>query len=405
MKEHFHLFPVLPRRAMRWAGFAKAVAACAVTAGALHVPEAAAAGGNQSCSSSSMRAETSWNVMNNFAGIANGVSIADITFSQTTTALNTLINYAVEAVVLMPAGSLGPYQTIPLSTFPGLGLRWSWAGYEDLGGAAVNTSMLRPVGTVVTSSAIFTNATFTSTPTTKTFKLKWKFELVVTDVRAYAGGVGDFSRESNLGSMSVLPSINDITAPIKKQACSPVLSGFQQALGKGGVIALPELPKPPTPTCQFPISTLNQTVTLNDSSTGSVPANGAARTEGAASETRFNINAVNCGANSNYAIYFTDTSAAGASKDYLNSTSGGALSGKVNLRLYQGSNSVPVQFGPAPTGSSLPANPPGVTNSGTQAGSSFVHDFYAQYVRAPGVTGTLPAGTMGAQTTVTVVYP
>nr|WP_240154369.1 fimbrial protein [Comamonas sp. Tr-654] len=174
-------------------------------------------------------------------------------------------------------------------------------------------------------------------------------------------------------------------------------------MGSGGIIALPELPKPPTPTCQFPVANLNQTVGLNLSTTGRVPANGSARTEGAGSETRFNISAINCGDGASYSIYFTDTNAAGATKNYLNGT--GQLASKVNLRLYQGSNNEPVQFGIAPTGSSLPLHPPAVTNQLTLANTSFFHDFYVQYVRAPGEAGTLPAGNMQAQATVTVVYP
>lgn len=389
----------------RWSWLTRALAACAVTAAALHTPHAAAAGG-QTCYASPMQSEVPWQLRTDFSGLTNGVTVADVVFSQTISAGNVQVNYTGEVSAINPSAS-GLFNTVPLQTFPGLGLRWSYAGYENVSNAEVDPSTLPAVGTVVTRPGVsyLVKARFTTTPPTKVFKFKWRFELVVTDIRAYAGGIGDFTRETGLGGMQALPSVSDIYPTIVHQSCYPTLAGFDQALGAGGAIALPELPKPPTPTCQFPISTLNQTVMLNSSTTGRVPANGAARTEGAASETRFNINAVNCGANSNYAIYFIDTSAAGASKDYLNSTSGSALSGKVNLRLYQGSNSVPVQYGPAPTGSGLPANPPGVTNSGTQAGSNFVHDFYAQYVRAPGVTGTLPAGSMGAQTTITVVYP
>lgn len=387
----------------RWVWFTKALAACAVTASVLHAPNAIA-GGGQACFASGIQSEGPWTIVTSLGGIANGVTVAETTFSQSVTATSTLQNYAMLVTVVRPT-QLGAYQTIPLATFPGLGLRWSYAGYDDVSNAAVNTSLLPPIGKVVTTSTSnFLNTTFTTNVSTKQYKHKWKFELVVTDVRAYAGGTGDFTRETILNGIQIMPTVRDNTASPTNQSCTPVLSGFAQALGVGGSISLPELPKPPTPTCQFPIGDLNQTVGLNFSTTGNVPANGAARTAGATSETRFNINAVNCGANSNYAIYFTDTAAAGAIKDYLNSSSG-SLSGQVNLRLYQGSNSTPVQYGPPPTGSGLPANPPAVSNSNTMAGSNFVHDFYAQYVRAPGVTGTLPSGTLGAQATVTVVYP
>ncbi|WP_043005548.1 fimbrial protein [Comamonas testosteroni] len=341
--------------------------------------------------------------MNNFAGIANNVSVADVIFSQTITASNTLLNFTAEASVLTP-GATGPYQTVALATFPGLGLRWKFAGYEDVSNAAINTGMLPSVGAVITNSASYwINAKFTSNATPKKYKLKWKFELVVTDLRAYAGGMGDFSRETSLNAMQVLSSIGDVTAPIVHQACSPVLSGFAQALGAGGVIALPELPKPPTPTCQFPIGTLNQTIALNPVSGASVPASGSLRAS-ASNETRFQINANNCGANTDYAIYFTDANAAGASKDYL--ITAGALANKVNLRMYQGAGSAPIQFGPAPTGSSLPPHSPGLVNSNTPANSNFIHDFYVQYVRAPGVDASqVTPGSLTAKMIITVMYP
>ncbi|WP_407713841.1 fimbrial protein [Comamonas testosteroni] len=397
MKTPFHSSSALPRR---WAGLA--LAACAVTAAALHAPDAAAAG-QQQCTNSAMQAEGPWNITTNFAGIANGVSIADITYSHSVTATNTLINYVMGLTVETP-GATGPYQTVPLLTFPGLGLRWSWAGYDNISNAQVNTSALRPVGSVVTAfGREWIAAPFTTNVPTKQFRVRWKLELVVTDIRAYAGGVGNFNNESGLRGMRVTPSIKDNVAPVVLQACSPVFSNLAQALAAGGALALPELPKPPTPTCQFPVASLNQSVPLNRGTTGSVPANGAGRAEGAVGETPFFINAVNCGADSNYALYFTDANQAGGNKEYLNST--GAQAGKVNLRMYSAGSTVPVQFGPPAVGGSQPAYAAGVTNSGTAAGSSFNHPLTVQYVRAPGYVGPLTADSLAAQATVTVVYP
>lgn len=397
MKTHSYPSSALPRR---WAGLA--LAACAVTAAALHAPDAAAAGGQQ-CTNSAMQADTAWRVTTNFAGIANGVTIADLTFSHSVKATNTRMNYIMGLTVESP-GATGPYQTVPLLTFPGLGLRWSWQGYENISNAEVNTNYLRPVGSVVTSyGQEWIAAPFTTNVLTKQFRAKWKLELVVTDINVYAGGVGNFNNESGLRFMRVTPTIKDNVAPVVLQACFPVFSNLADAMRQGGALALPELPKPPTPTCQFPVASLNQSVPLNRGTTGSVPANGAGRAEGAVGETPFFINAVNCGADSNYALYFTDANQAGGNKEYLNST--GAQAGKVNLRMYSAGSTVPVQFGPPPVGGSQPAYAAGVTNSGTAAGSSFNHPLTVQYVRAPGYAGALTADSLAAQATVTVVYP
>ncbi|MBS3021080.1 hypothetical protein DJFAAGMI_03844 [Comamonas sp. PE63] len=386
----------------RWAWFAKALLACAAAVCGLHVPHAAAEGG-QACTTSSIEAETPWNVLANLTGIANGVSIADITFSQTVTATKTLQNYAMLATV-RSLGATGPYQTIPLATLPGLGLRWRWAGYESISNAAVDLSTLPPIGTVVTGNqSNFLNTLFTTNEASKEFKHKWKFELVVIDARVYAGGWGDFTREVGLSGMQVMPSIRDNVAPIVNRSCWPVLSGFSQALGQGGAIALPELPKPPTPSCQFPVGAMNQTVVLNRGSAGSVPAVGTGRAEGALGETQFFISAVNCGLNSNYVFYFTDVSATASTKNYLNSS--GELANKVSLRMYAADSSTPVEFGPPPVGGSMPSYAPGVTIHNTPEGSSFNHGFTVQYVRAPSYAGSMAAGSLSAQTTVTVVYP
>ncbi|MBS3021076.1 hypothetical protein DJFAAGMI_03840 [Comamonas sp. PE63] len=390
----------------RWAWVAKAMAACAVTAGALHAPAALAAGG-QSCEASTMQAHGAWNILQDFTGIQNGVPIADVTFSQLITAHQVQANFTTSPSIIMPFAT-GPYQTLPLQTFPGLGLRLKWAGYEDVLNASLSNA-LPPIGTVIAGPVAYWNparfATSSLGAQTKQYRFKWKFELVVTDVRAYAGGVGDFSRETALGSMQMFVTVSDIYPTIVNQSCAPVINDIANAL-IGGVIALPELPKPPTPTCQFPIANnLTQSVTIPKGTTGSVPTNGASRAEGSSGERQFFIQAVNCGANSNYEMYFSDANAGGGGGNtYLTTT--GPLAGKVNLRMYSGSNTNPIQFGAPPAGGSQPSFAAGVTQSGTFAGQTVTHPLTVQYVRAPGyAAGALTADQLTAQATVTVLYP
>jgi len=385
----------------RWGWPAKAAAACAVTAGALYAPAALA---TPICTNGDMVKESNWVVTSSLAGIANNVSIANATFSQTTSVSQAVIGNQVYLLIARPPA--GAYQTIPLDTFPGLGLRLSFAGYVNAGSAdlspngfnsLVNTVIANPVANFGTSN--FSTGT---AATSRYLKFLWRMDLVVTDVRVYAGGTGDFMRENNLsqGMTSVIPIIYD---GITRQSCYNTNVSFQKALAAGGVIALPELPKPPTPTCQFPVNSMTQSIPLKYGSTAAVPTVGSARSLGVADETRFTIQANQCGANSNYRIYFTDANNAGSTEDYLQTT--GALAGKVNLRMFEGSNSTAIPYGPAPLGGTLPSRAPGVSNSNTPANSSFLHDFYVQYVRAPGYVGDISGGTLSGKTTATVVYP
>lgn len=395
MKTFFHSSSATSRCA--W--LARAGAACAVIAGILQVPDAAAAGGQQ-CSNPTMTPDTGWNIRSGNVGVVtNGYVIADLNVSHIVTATNAAKNYTFSVGVIGPPIT-GAYQTAPLITLPGLGVRWKWMGYEDVQDALlVFGNGIQPPETVITGPAVdFMTAKFAKDGTTKKIKLKWKVELVVTDARRYRGGRIEFSRETVPGSMNIMPSVTDNFSPVVKQTCDPVYSGFDKALAGGF-----DLPDPTKPSCYFPVGSLHQTVPLGPVPAGSVPADGSSRAS-TSRETKFQIQASNCVAGTAYSIYFTDANAVGESKNYLSSQ--GALANKVNLRLFSAGNNTPVSFGPAPSGSSLPHNPPGVMNAGTTAGSSHVHDFYVQYVRAPGVDASaLSPGDLTAKAIITVVYP
>ncbi|MEB5964139.1 fimbrial protein [Comamonas testosteroni] len=396
MKTFFHSSSATSR----WAWLARAGAACAVIAGILQVPDAAAAGGQQ-CSNPSMTPDTGWNIRSGNVGVVtNGYVIADLNVSHIVTAFGVAKNYTFSVGVTGPLIS-STYQTAPLNTLPGLGVRWKWMGYEDVQDALLvyNEGTVKPPGTAITGGNVdFVMAKFAKDGTTKKIKLKWKVELVVTDARRYRGGRVDFAQETVPGSMKIMPSVTDNFHPVVKQACDPVFSSFDKALAGHF-----DLPDPTKPSCYFPVGSLHQTVPLGTVPAGSVPADGSSRAS-TSRETKFQIQASNCVAGTAYSIYFTDANAVGESKNYLSSQ--GALANKVNLRLFSAGNNTPVSFGPAPSGSSLPHNPPGVMNAGTTAGSSHVHDFYVQYVRAPGVDASaLSPGDLTAKAIITVVYP
>lgn len=394
MKNFFHPSSAFTRRP--W--LSKALAACAVIACAVYAPVAAAA---PSCVQGGINRDSNWNILQDFAGLANGVTVGSVDFSQIVSSTGMAQGYSFRVATMFPGATTG---MLKLDTFPGLGLRWKFMGYEDMSSGAAAATGIPAVGTTVQgSSYLIPNATFINSGAQKNFRLKWRFELVVLDMKVYAGGLGNFANEGNVNSMSVIPSVIDNPQTVI-QACTNTSAQFAPALSSGGAIALPELPKPPTPTCQFPVGNINQSVALNFGTTAAVPTLADGRSVGAASETQFQINAVNCGANTNYAIYFTDTNDKSALKDYVKGTTG-ALAGKVNLRMYSAGSITPVAFGPTPVGGTMPSYAPGAMNSNTQAGSSFIHPFFVQYVRDASATGPLTAGTLGAQATVTVVYP
>ncbi|WLW63589.1 fimbrial protein [Achromobacter aegrifaciens] len=396
-----------PRWPIRWNWFTKTLAAFALTSGTLYAPTAAAQGMEQ-CSTGGIASETGWSVLPDLTGVTNGRAIAENTLGLTINATDTAPGYKMVASTIAVGVNSAKYNTIPLNSIPGLGVRLSWAGYVDLSNAPL-TGPVPPPKVVTTIESPFIESTFGGSYGSKSYKLLWKIEVVMTDLNAYvsgyAGSNGNIGSEAGLDALQVLPTVEDNVPPNpKRQSCNPTLSGFRTALAAGGAIALPKMPVPPKPTCQFPTFATAQTVNLNPESTGSVSAQGSPRSAGASNETLFNLKAENCEANTSYAIYFTDANEPGSTKDFLKTT--GSLAGKVNVRLYQGGSTTPVAFGPAPSGSALPSYAAGVTNAATPANSTFSHPFFAQYVRVDGVnTSDMVAGTLAAQATVTVVYP
>lgn len=219
------------------------------------------------------------------------------------------------------------------------------------------------------------------------------FELVVIDADAYAGGAADTAAAAMFFMQNqALPET------VESATCTQELFPQVPPNPLRSII----LPKPPVPSCEFDTATLNQTVPLLPAGSSSVARSNAARSAGTAGEKSFTIEARNCAAGATFNLYFTDALAEGSAQDYLRQANGS----NVGIRLYHADAATPLQFGPAPVGSTLPARAP-ITVGGPTAekGANYNLPFTAQYVQLPDATGTPTVGEVGAKARVTVVYP
>lgn len=294
--------------------------------------------------------------------------------------------------------STSDLSVMPLDTVPGLGVRWTWGRYQDISNAALSPAAPGVIRLGNGSTTII-DSKFTQEASQRKIILDWVVELVIIDKKAYAGGMVDLSRDDlsiNIGQfMKINGSLSTCNIPFLR---------LEKEFFPGATLAVPELPKPPTPTCQFPFHSYTQNVDLPSSPIMMISDNAASRDKGAYGQAVFMLNAQNCGADTKFEMYFTDNNVRGEVKDYLVTT--GDLAGKVGLRLYAGQKGQPIVFGPAPTGSTPAIQPPAISEGPTPEGSSFVYPITAQYVRLPGVSITdLKPGQLNAQAVVTVVYP
>lgn len=294
--------------------------------------------------------------------------------------------------------STNDLSVIPLDTVPGLGIRWTWGRYQDISNAALSPAAPGVIR-LNSGNTIIIDSQFTQESSQRKIILDWVVELIVIDKKAYAGGMVDLSRDNFGVNIGQFMKINGSLS-----LCDTPFLMLEKEFLPGAPLAVPELPKPPTPTCQFPFHSYTQNVDLPSSPIMMIADNAASRDKGTYGQASFMLNAQNCGADTKFEMYFTDNNLRGEVKDYLVTT--GDLAGKVGLRLYAGQKGQPIVFGPAPTGSTPAIQPPAISEGPTPEGSSFVYPITAQYVRLPGVSSTnVTPGQLNAQAVVTVVYP
>ncbi|MES5324273.1 fimbrial protein [Alcaligenes phenolicus] len=285
-----------------------------------------------------------------------------------------------------------PYQAVPLSGMPGLGLVVRWAGHAS-------TVSLTPIGSNAPRGTIISSSPWIpilQARTTASYTLAqfYSFELVVIDDKVYKGGKLTFT-EAN--KVIVMTANQKGTA--NAQLCINGLVDPMAALT--GTVQVPELPKPALPSCKFSTSTLTQNVVLGPVDPGQIVPVGASRSSGASGQAHFLIEGTGCTKDTKLNIYFTDTKDSATNKNYL-LTSNPA----VGIRLFHRGEFDPLPFGPAPSGSWVPSRYAPSVGPALTDGAVLSTGFTAQYVRLPNKTESdVRPGPLEAAATFVIVYP
>ena len=285
-----------------------------------------------------------------------------------------------------------PYQAVPLSGMPGLGVVVRWAGYA----ATIALTPVRPEaqwGTIISSSP-WTSILRARTTGSYTLTQFYSFELVVIDDKVYKGGSLTFTEKNQV---VVLTANQKGTGT--PQLC--IEGAIDPMAALTGTVQVPELPKPALPSCKFSTNTLSQNVVLDAVDPGQVVPAGTSRSAGAAGQATFLIEGTGCTKDTKLDIYFTDTKDNATTKDYL-LTSNPA----VGIRLFHRGEYDPVPFGPPPSGSWVPPRYAPSVGPATTDGATLSTGFTAQYVRLPNKTeADIKPGPLEAAATFVIVYP
>ncbi|MBN3846950.1 type 1 fimbrial protein [Paraburkholderia sp. Ac-20342] len=286
------------------------------------------------------------------------------------------------------------FQTIPLRGAAGVGLRVTWEAATSSGGIKDMTTV--DPGTVIAGQPITTmSGKLDGSASDVLYADTFKFELVVTDPALYVGGDKTLSTESFFFYWT---GFGEATFPDDPNGTGCIVS---MATLPPGALANIKLPYEPVPTCEFDTAALNQTVPLLPIVSASVARSNASRSAGAEGEMGFTLSARNCDAGAKFSLYFTDALSEGSERDYLQQ----ANDSNVGIRIYYGNSTTPVEFGPAPVGSTLPSRAPiSLGDKSVPVGATYDLPFTAQYVRLPDMEGGASVGEVSAKAKVTVVY-
>ncbi len=285
-------------------------------------------------------------------------------------------------------GGNHPYNAIPMPKTPGVGVRVSWNGFYSL--YAFTASSVRPDGTPVSVSYMGKMLTGEG-PKSYTISYYFKYEIVVIDAEKYKGGKLEVTNEQ-----AVTAFVSRTSSAGRNTICVNGILDLMGPLVKGG--GIPEMPKPPAPTCSS--ADLNRVVSMPPITLSQLAAYGSSRSEGRIAEQNVELVGRGCPAGTTIKAFFTDTRASSEPKNYLRSSHP-----SVGVRLYHRDSQQPIEFGPAPVGSTLPDRPP-VVEGPTSSSLSDMHlPITAQYVQLPNVqSGTVTPGSLQAEAVVTFMY-
>lgn len=290
------------------------------------------------------------------------------------------------------AGSFNAQQNawdaIPMQQTPGVGVRVKWGGYTAT--TSISVVQMSPVGSSITKKmweTIFRSRASSSYYIT----YYYLYEIVVIDKEKYKGGkliISDTTPVTALASSE--------TNSNSYQTC---VNGFLNLLtAVTSELHIPELPEPAVPTCATADINLNAKMEAINAS--QVASYGSSRSSGTPGEFFFRLIGRGCSKGTVIKAYFTDARSPSSSTNYLSSTNP-----SVGVRLFYDQDQTPINFGPAPIGSTLPSRQPIVEGPAAADMTTLYIPITAQYVRFPGVeVQAVKEGGMRASSTVTFVY-
>ncbi|WP_370678781.1 fimbrial protein [Comamonas sp. GB3 AK4-5] len=283
------------------------------------------------------------------------------------------------------------YSVMDLPKTPGAGVRIKWGGYWIHGAYQFIHSYLAPAGTLLSKNSNQNLTRGKSSKSSYIITFYYDYEIVVTDNKLYKGG--KLIIESTGRAFAYTSHSNGIGSP------APCIGGTLDLLEAIKVgTTLPELPDPPTPTCAS--ADLAQVAKLKPIIASQVAPYSSNRSGGTAGEVEFQLIGRRCPKGTTIKAYFTDNRSPSSTNNYLNSSHS-----DIGVRLYHKQSQTPIQFGPAPLGSTLPSRPAVIEGPVTITTTDMFIPITAQYVQLPSVAaGDVKAGSMKAAATVTFVY-
>lgn len=285
-----------------------------------------------------------------------------------------------------------PFDAVPMPQTPGIGVRVRWQEFTAYGGySTFEVFQQQPKGTILSGPYWYS---LLGGSATEWFTMKYYFdyEIVVIDASKYKGGKPVFTQEANIIGTSYS---NDKNTGGRKECRNGTFNILTPLVSDTSV---PELPKPPVPTCAS--TDLNVVATLPPVTVAQVAPYGSNRSQGVTGEYRFDLVGRQCPLGTKISAYFTDARAPAADNNYVQSSHP-----SVAVRLYHRDSINPIMMGPAPVGSTMPSRLAVVEGPSTSAMSDMHMPMTAQYVAMPGVdVTTIKPGSLQAEAVVTFMY-
>lgn len=282
------------------------------------------------------------------------------------------------------------FDAVPMPLTPGVGVRISWSGIWSHSNYGFTTTSKKPQGTRLSQPYWYTLLTGHA-PSSFSITYSFYYEIVIIDASKYKGGKPVFTKEADI--QAVAYSSNTSSG---ERECQNGRLDLMDVLVKN--TNLPELPRPPVPTCAS--ADLNVVATMPPVTVSQLAAYRSNRNQGVVGQYNFNLVGKQCPRDTTIKAYFTDTRAASASNDYIKSSHP-----SVGVRLYHRDTQTPIQLGPSPIGSTLPSRLPVVEGPSTSSMSTMYMPITAQYVALPGTDNTaVTPGSMQAEAVATFIY-